>query len=556
MIKFKYILLLWLMTIHNLSYSQENVTTNYLNKYNYSAIKDKFYDYFDNNKIIDAKLVARYYLNRAKAENDKVQIAEGYVLMHFSEDSLASFKYLDSLQIITYDSKESKYPSRTFILRGNLFFKFDDQKKALENYITALKYAKEKKDEKQIAFSEINIAYLKKYIGKHKEAEKILRYYFYNGKFLDEFEHNQIQLSLVDTYIETNKLDSAKVLIKKGLSSSENKYDYLLLSGFYHLKSKSYTKAIYDLLPCEKYFFSANRERDIYYTLLYLGSSYAGLKEKDKAVKNFVKIDSIVQKTNNVFPEIREVYTYLIDYYKNKGDKKKQLYYIENFLKVDQKLDDQVKYISAELPEQYDTPKLLAEKQNLIRELENKKLYSYFTIALLLFILVTLSILFYRAKKTEKKYRKIAQELIQSVNQKNTVPPEQENFNSTKKIIKTLSDDVVQNILIELKKFENKEFFLKQEVTLGSLAKQIKTNSTYLSETINTYKGKNFATYLNDLRIEFALNRLVKDKKFRSYKLSVIAEELGYNNEQAFALAFKKKTGTTLTVYIKEIEKM
>ncbi|RTZ50461.1 AraC family transcriptional regulator [Chryseobacterium arthrosphaerae] len=71
--------------------------------------------------------------------------------------------------------------------------------------------------------------------------------------------------------------------------------------------------------------------------------------------------------------------------------------------------------------------------------------------------------------------------------------------------------------------------------------KKIKTNSRYLSEIINTYKGKNFATYLNDLRIDYAINRLVNDRKFRSYKLPFIAEELGYNNEQAFTLAFKRE---------------
>jgi AraC-like DNA-binding protein len=61
---------------------------------------------------------------------------------------------------------------------------------------------------------------------------------------------------------------------------------------------------------------------------------------------------------------------------------------------------------------------------------------------------------------------------------------------------------------------------------------------------------------LNDLRIDYALSKLLKDKRFRSYKLAVVAEELGYNNEQAFSLAFKRKTGTTLTAYLKEIENL
>jgi len=89
---------------------------------------------------------------------------------------------------------------------------------------------------------------------------------------------------------------------------------------------------------------------------------------------------------------------------------------------------------------------------------------------------------------------------------------------------------------------------------MANLAKNLKTNTAYLSDVINSHKGKNFAAYLNDLRIDYALKQLVQDKKICSYKLSAIAEELGYNTEQSFSIAFKKKTGTTLTIYIKEIE--
>ncbi|WP_326982142.1 hypothetical protein VUJ46_18315 [Chryseobacterium sp. MYb264] len=78
-------------------------------------------------------------------------------------------------------------------------------------------------------------------------------------------------------------------------------------------------------------------------------------------------------------------------------------------------------------------------------------------------------------------------------------------------------------------------------ITLGSLAKDIQTNSSYVSEVINTYKEQNFASYLNSLRVEYLLNKLVTDKKFRSYKLGVIPDELGYNNEQAFSIEFKKR---------------
>ncbi|WP_267406441.1 MULTISPECIES: AraC family transcriptional regulator [unclassified Chryseobacterium] len=120
----------------------------------------------------------------------------------------------------------------------------------------------------------------------------------------------------------------------------------------------------------------------------------------------------------------------------------------------------------------------------------------------------------------------------------------------------TISRDVVDKVLADLETFERESEFLEKGITLANLSKKFNTNTAYLSEIINIYKGKNFATYLNDLRIECAINRLSDDRKFRSYKLSVIADELGYNNEQAFTLAFKKRTGTPLSVYLKEMERL
>ncbi|KMQ69522.1 hypothetical protein ACM39_00175 [Chryseobacterium sp. FH2] len=116
----------------------------------------------------------------------------------------------------------------------------------------------------------------------------------------------------------------------------------------------------------------------------------------------------------------------------------------------------------------------------------------------------------------------------------------------------TISKDVVSKILSDLETFENENTYLSKGITLANLSKKLNTNTAYLSEVINIYKGKNFATYLNDLRIDYAIHRFSDDKKFRYYKLSVIAEELGYNNEQAFSTAFKKRTGSSLSVYLKE----
>ncbi len=560
-----------LLFLSGFIYAQKSIVDT-LSEFNYSQLKSKFYDYYDNDKVSESKIIAQYYLQKAKKEKNNLQIAEGYILIHFNEDFPTALKYIDSLEIITKNIKGSLYPTRTYLMKGNLYFKYDYLKKALDNYIIALQYAKDQKDQKQIAYANINIAYLNNYLGKYAEAAKIFRYYLYNpNNITNESQHNQIRVSLINCYIDLNKLDSANILIKEGQTSAftgKSKYSvnqYLYFSGYSNLKQKKYTIAINELAKTYNFFSSIN-DNNANYALYSLGKCYDGLNNKEKAVEYFIRLDSNIQKTNITFPELREVYTYLIDYYKKNNNKEKQLYYIDRFLKVDKKLDGQFEYLSTELPKKYDTPKLLQEKENIINDLKNRKRILYASIGILAIILLLVLFLYYKARKTASEHRKIAQELIHNIEKRNSesttdikkeIPelPQMSEHTETENIItKAVPEDVTLFILNELETFEIKQLFLKNGITLASLAKNIKTNTSYLSETINNHKGKNFTSYLNDLRIDYVLERLVKDKKFRSYKLPAIAEEIGYNNVQAFSIAFKKKTGTTPSIYIKEIE--
>ncbi|MCL1680600.1 helix-turn-helix domain-containing protein [Elizabethkingia miricola] len=570
---FKYYLIFLLG--YGMLYGQNKVESNSdtLKKYNFSELEDKFYYQKDNGNTKFSKLIAEYYLNKAKANKDLGHTAEGYVLMHYNESLSTSVKFIDSLQSIKIKSDDDIYPTRIYLLKGKLYYENDNQKLALENFVTALKYAKNKNNKRHIALAEIYIAYLKNYIGKHREAILILEYYYNHADYLTPNDQEHIRLNLADIYLDIDDYNSAIKLIQEGLDSTKKSneitryYRYLSLLGLYNLKVKNYEKAIDTLNKCKEYFLENKSFLDAGYSLFYLGSAYRETHQKEKAIESFIIIDSLVQKNNIIFPELREVYTNLIDYYKEKGDKENLLYFIERFIKVDEILDSQSRSLSKELPQKYDTPKLIKEKEEVINSLEKRKLIMNISLVVLVLILLLLTFLYYKSKKKQKKYKKIAQDLISSVEKKDMVTSDTktieslpdapseiiENESKTNKII---SEDISSSILKELEIFETKELFLKKGITLSSLSKQIKTNTTYLSDVINTHKGKNFATYLNDLRIDYALDKLVKDKKFRSYKLVVIAEELGYNNEQAFAIAFKRKTGTTLSIYIKEIEKI
>lgn len=116
-----------------------------------------------------------------------------------------------------------------------------------------------------------------------------------------------------------------------------------------------------------------------------------------------------------------------------------------------------------------------------------------------------------------------------------------------------LDDNVKTIILNKLNKLEANLFFVDQNCTLGKLAEQLKTNPKYLSQVINQEKQSNFNNYINELRINHLLTRLLKEKDFRESKLSYIAASSGYNNLNTFNTAFKKRQGILPSYFIKEL---
>ncbi len=130
---------------------------------------------------------------------------------------------------------------------------------------------------------------------------------------------------------------------------------------------------------------------------------------------------------------------------------------------------------------------------------------------------------------------------------------EQKGKNHTKTKEIEIPKDIVANILNNLKKFEDKEEFLKGKITTVNLSKKFNTNSKYLSKVVHSYKNKTFTEYVNELKINYIINRLKQDKKFKHYTLRAIAKEVGFNTTEAFAQAFYKQEKIKFSDYLKKV---
>ena len=93
---------------------------------------------------------------------------------------------------------------------------------------------------------------------------------------------------------------------------------------------------------------------------------------------------------------------------------------------------------------------------------------------------------------------------------------------------------------------ENKRPFLVDALTLSDVAAALFTNTLYLSRTINAFSGKNFRRFVNDYRVDYAMNLF---RKNMSLKVSELSEMSGFHTVVTFNMAFKLVKGVAPSIW-------
>ena len=152
---------------------------------------------------------------------------------------------------------------------------------------------------------------------------------------------------------------------------------------------------------------------------------------------------------------------------------------------------------------------------------------------------------------TQKKYKRRFQKLVEETkSSKNTKRISADNQSR----IPSINKETLDHLLAQLKKFEEEQQYLDPNITAPTLAKRFKSNSSYLSVVVNTYKQKNISQYVNDLRIDYVIQKLQSDTKFRKYTIKAISKEIGFSSSESFSKKFYNKTGIYPSYFIKKLE--
>ncbi|MDH7447546.1 helix-turn-helix domain-containing protein [Aquimarina sp. 2201CG14-23] len=511
---------------------------------------------------IKAKNIAQTYLSKAKRKRDTLEIANGYRLFvkTYQYNNSLGLKYSDSIITLTELNSNEYYPMRGYTYKGIMHNRLGNYDKALDSYIIALTYAEEKNNIFFKIAMQHNIALLKNKLGRHDEAlkafQKNYEYILTQDTLNDygEFYSGTLH-QLADSYNRKRIPDSAHFYAKKGIrfcTSQGVKFSYpniLLSYGLASYFKEDYKTALDSLSKSVALMPKNVGYQNIRVGHLYIAKTHLKLDQPDKAIVYLKKIDSITTVSNYI-DNYRSTFPLLIDHYKSIGDQANQLRIMEKLISLDSISSIKQRKLNIDIINKYDTPKLINDRDRLIQEIESNSDASYnklilFSIVISLTI-VTILFLYQRKKrlKDQLSFEKKIQYLKNDVKKKTS---------KTKEI--EIPVEVTKDVLKKLENFEKNQGFLKNDITLAKVAKKLKTNSTYLSKIINTTKNKNFANYLNDLRIEFCVERLKTDAKFRSYSIESIAKEVGFNSIQSFSSIFHKKTGAYPSHFIKEIQK-
>lgn len=522
--------------------------------------------------------IALYHIAKAKKENNELEEFNAldnfiYASIWFRKFDNFDKEYQRLLVLATENQLDLKL-MESFERQGDAYFYQGVWSKMTAPYYKSLEIARKLND---IAYQHrilTQLGYIKSINGDLKQAIKLqnealqlIKNAPLDSVITSDYRTEKELRSLYyisRSYVYSKKIDSAKSYNDKALRLNMKFQDSCIMRHIYlqggdiKLMSNLFEAALIDLDKSNNYCTPLSKLDSLVVSTRY-GKAYLGLKQYQKAAE-------VLQRGLDIYPVkkgeegfMEDHYKLLAKAYKHINEIEKSNFYFEKYVyTIDEFTKIQDSVASNFKQKEIDTFK---NELNVIESEKNKQKNNVIYIALgatviILMLLVFLLNFYQSKKKNDLRFQELLSKL------------ERTHENTTSQVVDTkdqvleetatsdVSEEVTQQILEGLLKLETQEYYLKQDCNAYNVAKKIKTNTSYLSKVVNTHFQKNFNTYINDLRINYAIVRLKNDTRFRSYSIQSIAEELGYKSADSFTKYFKQDTGLNPSFYIKQLNQL
>lgn len=235
-------------------------------------------------------------------------------------------------------------------------------------------------------------------------------------------------------------------------------------------------------------------------------------------------------------------------------------------MKVDHILGHNYKYLLRKIVKEYDTKELLKSKQEIENAMTFRTVVGFSIITLMALVIVYLV---YRHFKNKRLFEEVMKRdttqpktlnnnieyLVSEVSTKQEMINPQIQETNNKQTSQEISPDIEVGILKKLDKLEASKKYLEKDMTLVKMASLLNTNTKYVTKVIAKHRGKGTIEYITDLKIDYIIDILKKESKYRNYTNKALGEEAGFGSTQNFTRAFKVRTGITPTYFIYKLKK-
>ncbi|MFK7750652.1 MAG: helix-turn-helix domain-containing protein [Kordia sp.] len=544
------------------------------------SFKDVVEEYYIQGRtsVAKARIVISYLRSNYITSKDENEVAETYITLASWQNRNYNLK--EAVASLDIGIEKSERLGNIPLLyeahkkRGVYLFFGGQNEPALESFLEAFELAKKMNSLKAQIESKNNIALVQLQVKDNLGAidlylENLQKIKESSDKSLEK-KRATIYLGLTKAYINLDNHTEASSYANKGLALSKQAKNiafqayFSTFLGEIESNSGNYTKAHELFIKVKGLIDSAGGSKSLdMFLKLYIGRNYAAENKHDLAIKEFLEGQQLLKENETDYLSIQGLYIGLAESYSAVENIEESSKYYKKAHEIDAENDKTRAILNSRI-----TKNKLGNLKEQITDLETKsKRTKYlYAIGIGLLLLTIVGLIVYYKKQQQKNKARFTNLMLQleEKRQQERVPLEK-NVKTTSAVHTKKSDskanvipeidEKTAEILKKLEDFEAKELYLSNESTLVEVAKKIQTNTTYLSKVINTYKEKSFTAYITDLRVEYAIERLSVDRKFRSFTIGAIAQEIGFKRSESFSKAFKVKTGLYPSYFIKELEK-
>lgn len=553
------ILLIIYLFMGGIAFPQETLYPSHsLQQYSYSSLYDSITSSKGDSVIREIYLDA--YLHKAQAEDSLERIIQGYKnYLHYSYKDVR-LAYGDSIIGTAKAANNTKLIGSAYLTKGMVYYKFKKYREALDHYLIADRYIVQTDDDYLKYKLKYNMALVKHDSRHYGEAISLLTECL--EYFKKDEEHPWPYLNTLHLISRCHirmknyglSIEATRLGISEGrrLGDTSREVYFVQTEGMNHCLRSNHVLAIEKLDNSLKVI---RKEKDDFANVVlgyfYLGKSYWSLGDREKAVEYFIRVDTSFTAKDYIKHEYLEGYKLLETYYESNKNLELRLHYLERRIQAMEFLDRQQQYLDGKVKNQYDIKGVQRKKKKVesLLQVKTKRATLGFVLSGVLCVLI--AGLIYRNFRIKRIYKQRFDAFM-----KGHRPANQTAKRKNPPIEKPdISQDMIDKVLSQLDVFEKRKKFLDKKMNAGKLAATIEVNNKYLPQIVGYYKKKKVKEYINDLRIDYILDLIEKDRRLVDYSNESLAGDAGFNSERAFSNAFKSRVGMSPTFFMREMRK-